>query len=80
MAKQKAALTYRDGVGLERCVTCHAAVRAADGAPVAMVRVEDLETLAQLVFRVRPRGAAALLERLAQAAGHRILREEAVHG
>jgi hypothetical protein len=78
MAKRKAALTYRDGVGSERCVTCHAGVRGLDGAPVVSLRVDDVQALLVLVLDQRLEGGAAavagerwteLLRRLAHALG-----------
>lgn len=41
--------TYRDGVGMERCLFCQSAIRNLADEPMVLVRTSDVEALACLL-------------------------------
>jgi hypothetical protein len=50
--------TYRDGVGIDRCVACHHPIRsAADRMPITAMRSDDLEGIVKALVEI-----ATLLE------------------
>jgi hypothetical protein len=65
---------YRDGVGIERCATCHTATRAADDEPVISIRVRDVEELVCLLEQYVdcPDVWADTITRLEQACGRTV--------
>jgi hypothetical protein len=39
--------TYRDGIGLERCASCHSAIRSLTDDPIVSVPIGELEHVAR---------------------------------
>ena len=67
-------MTYRDGVGVERCSSCHAPLRNLGDAPVVSVLLADVEEIACILEQYVdcPEVWGDTIKRLEQAAGRTV--------